>query len=65
MRSNFTRSVRTPGRVGLFRCNVCQEPLASDQALREHYQKCHPEAAAEIERLQARLSGKEASHPTH
>lgn len=57
MRPNLTRDTRLPGRTGEFRCNLCQEPCASDLALREHYQVCHPEAAAEIERTLAGLTG--------
>jgi hypothetical protein len=30
-------------------CNICNEPCASNEALREHYRQRHPEAAANLE----------------
>jgi hypothetical protein len=60
MRPNLSRNTRVPSRAGTFRCNLCQEPFATDQALRQHYQQSHPEAAAEIERALARLTGQTA-----
>ncbi len=60
MRTNLSRDTRLSGRTRQFRCNLCQELCASDQALREHYQVCHPEAAAQIERTLAQLSGNDA-----
>ncbi len=62
MRPNLTRNSRIPARVGQFRCNLCQAPFATDQALREHYQHSHPEAAAEIERTLAQLAGQDTDN---
>jgi hypothetical protein len=61
MRPNLTRNSRVPARAGQFRCNLCQAPFATDQALREHYQHSHPAAAAEIEQMLARLSGQDTN----
>jgi hypothetical protein len=58
MRPNLSPNARLSIRTGQFRCNLCQELCASDRALREHYQVCHPEAAAKIEHTLAELSGK-------
>jgi hypothetical protein len=30
-------------------CNICNEPCATNDALREHYRERHPEAAANLE----------------
>jgi hypothetical protein len=30
-------------------CNICSEPCATNDALREHYRERHPEAAANLE----------------
>ena len=59
MRPHLTRPSRQPGRAGLFRCNLCQEPVDSDQALRDHYRQRHPEAAAALERARASLAGQD------
>ena len=36
-------------RTGRFWCNICNEPCASNEALRAHYRERHPEAAANLE----------------
>ena len=30
-------------------CNICNEPCASNEALRAHYRERHPEVAANLE----------------
>jgi hypothetical protein len=45
-----TRS-ELPTRSNQHWCNLCNAPCESDEALREHYRQCHPEAAALLEQF--------------
>ena len=38
------------------RCNVCNQPFASDEALSAHYRTAHPQEYARLEALAAQLA---------